>query len=616
MANLQNFYTLSKEGKIPGFFVMSTAPINVDENENMQHLDDEIDLEVSSQGDLVDTIVDKVIERSKSHLDTDKDKAIDLVVAIHGYNTRVKSVKGWYQEILNQVNEEKSGITPHAVFIGYRWPSESMFSNFSTLLDSLPVGIFPFPQIASFLIAPLVGIILTSLIYFLSLKALIFVYVAIILLSIFYFRKPRSEARFKDWTALASIALALAVILFFPKISLTAIELLPQDLSGKLKLGLLGVWSLLGFLFLSIPTFGLMLLRLSAYPRDSFRATQFAIPDLVDLFSKLDLEISKKLEAQPELCNEQKCLRDEYRIKLSFICHSMGAFVTTGTVRILSDVFDSNYQKKSGANIGHIFCLKRLILVSPDISDLALSANRANYLKSSLRRFEEAYLFSNQGDMALLFASTAANYFSFPTLSRFSGRRLGNLGIYADRNNKKAVLAGIVNLEKLESTPQEPLQNFLNANRLEPCLDFNVPEQRREEISSLVNLFTYFDCTDFRGNYPTEIMSFGLPEQPWKRFWQELRLLWVWLVSKSIDVHGGYFDYETTRFYMYNLAFGGFQCLLNALERQSGQEMKLNKLNEHLKTHGIRVALSPERYLVDIKEKNFPEVRDEILRNT
>jgi hypothetical protein len=148
-------------------------------------------------------------------------------------------------------------------------------------------------------------------------------------------------------------------------------------------------------------------------------------------------------------------------------------------------------------------------------------------------------------------------------------------------------------------------------------LDFNVPKKRDEQmekISSLVDLFTYFDCTDFKENGSEELMSFALPEQLLKRFWQELRLLWVWLVSKSIDVHGGYFDYETTRFYMYNLAFGGFQCLLNALERQSGQEMKLNKLNEHLKTHGIRVALSPERYLVNIKEKNFPEVRDEILK--
>jgi hypothetical protein len=489
-----------------------------------------------------------------------------------------------------------------------------MFSNFPTLLDSLPIGIFPFPQIASFFIAPLVGIILTSLIYFLSLKALIFVYVAIILFTIFYFRKPRSEARIKDWTALASIALALAVVLFFPKISLTAIELLPQDLSGKLKLGLLGVWSLLGFLFLSIPTFGLMLLRLSAYPRDSFRATQFAIPDLVDLFSKLDSKVSEKLETYPELWNEQKYLKDQYRIKVSFICHSMGAFVTTGTVRILSDVFDSNFQKKPSANIGHIFCLKRLILVSPDISDLALSANRANYLKSSLRRFEEAYLFSNQGDMALLFASTAANYFSFPTLSLFSGRRLGNSGIYADRNKKKAVLAGIVNLEKLESTPQEPLQNFLNANSLEPCLDFNVPRQSKE-ISSLGDLFTYFDCTDFRGNAPTEIMSFVLPEQPLRRFWQELRLLWVWLVSKSIDVHGGYFNYETTRYYIYNLAFGGFQCLLNALESQSEEESSsLEKLHNHLQKHGIRVALSPERYLVDVlKEKEREKVRGEIV---
>jgi len=605
MTNLQDFYKLPTEGDIPGFFVMSTAPINVDGND----LNRPTGLESSNLEELVETISQKIIASEK------EDKDIDLVVAIHGYNTSVNSVKDWYQKILSQVNGEDSIIKANSVFLGYRWSSESMFSNFPTLLDSLPMGIFPFPQIASFLIAPLVGIILTGLIYLLSLKALVFVYIALILFSIYYFSKPRSEARLKDWTALASIALALAVILFFPKISITAIELLPQDLSGKLKLGLLGVWSLLGFLFLSIPTFGLMLLRLSAYPRDSFRASQFAIPDLVDLFSNLDSAVSKKLETQPELWNEQKYLQDKYRIKVSFICHSMGAFVTTGTVRILSDVFDSSFQKKSITNnIGNIFCLKRLILVSPDISDLALSANRANYLKSSLRRFEEAYLFSNQGDMALLFASTAANYFSFPTLSRFSGRRLGNLGIYAEKTNKKAVLAGIVNLGKLTSIPREPLQHFLNANSLEACLDFNVPEHRKE-MSSLVDLFTYFDCTDFQENGRRELMSVALTEQPLRRFWQELQLLWVWLVSKSIDVHGGYFNYETTRYYIYNLAFGGFQCLLDALESQSEEESSsLEKLHNHLQEHGIRVALAPERYLVDVlKEKELEQVRGEIV---
>jgi hypothetical protein len=59
----------------------------------------------------------------------------------------------------------------------------------------------------------------------------------------------------------------------------------------------------------------------------------------------------------------------------------------------------------------------RFVLASPDISAEALLSNRANFLASSLRRFREAYLFSNEGDEVLRQISTTANYFSFPTKS-------------------------------------------------------------------------------------------------------------------------------------------------------------------------------------------------------
>ena len=69
------------------------------------------------------------------------------------------------------------------------------------------------------------------------------------------------------------------------------------------------------------------------------------------------------------------------------------------------------------------------MLASPDIPAESLLSNRGNFLASALSRFDEAYLFSNEGDEVLRQISTLANYFVFPTRSRNYGFRLGNVEI-------------------------------------------------------------------------------------------------------------------------------------------------------------------------------------------
>jgi hypothetical protein len=105
----------------------------------------------------------------------------------------------------------------------------------------------------------------------------------------------------------------------------------------------------------------------------------------------------------------------------------MGAFVVTNTIRTLSDVFVTPVDSLNefGAagpvphpdmqKIGRVFRLKRFVLVAPDIPAEALLSNRGNFLASALSRFDEAYLFSNEGDEVLRQISTLANYFVFPT---------------------------------------------------------------------------------------------------------------------------------------------------------------------------------------------------------
>ena len=128
----------------------------------------------------------------------------------------------------------------------------------------------------------------------------------------------------------------------------------------------------------------------------------------------------------------------------------MGGLIVTNAIRVLSDVFGRDVirttlsgrlrpemaaREREGGDdevpgrIGHVFTLTRFLLVSPDIPAEALLADRGNFLASSLRRFREAYLFSNEGDEVLRAISTAVNYFTFPTLSRVYGYRLGNAEI-------------------------------------------------------------------------------------------------------------------------------------------------------------------------------------------
>jgi hypothetical protein len=57
--------------------------------------------------------------------------------------------------------------------------------------------------------------------------------------------------------------------------------------------------------------------------------------------------------------------------------------------------------EQPSSDIGNVFTLKRFVLASPDISAETLLSNRGNFLASALARFDEAYLFSNEGDEVL-----------------------------------------------------------------------------------------------------------------------------------------------------------------------------------------------------------------------
>ena len=334
----------------------------------------------------------------------------------------------------------------------------------------------------------------------------------------------------------------------------------------------------------------LALLRAIVYFRDVYRATNYGVPDLVEVIRQIDREAVSRLEKLGEGAASQR-----RRIALSFIGHSMGGLVVTNAIRVLSDVFKRDVIRTflSGrlrpeiaatesrtdddavsSRIGHVFTLTRFVLVSPDIPAEALIADRANFLASSLRRFREAYLFSNEGDEVLRAISTSVNYFTFPTMSRIYGYRLGNTEILASA---------------FGATPSGPnLLDILRAGI--KTLAFLSGKVTGHKATMVARAFTYFDCTDYIDGTPprgllTEALNFKRNDPNASiPLWDQLKLLILYVMGR-VDVHGGYFDGEVAQRLIYRLACLGYD---QSLAAYGGEDAMLGECAGHQ----IRVMLS------------------------
>ncbi|NJL62889.1 MAG: alpha/beta hydrolase [Methylacidiphilales bacterium] len=414
-----------------------------------------------------------------------------------------------------------------------------------------------------------------------------------------------------------------------------------------------------------------ILLRSTIYFRDSYRAVNYGVPDLVELIRQLDNAI---VEQSPGVTREQKKknLSNSFspsnsRIKLSFIGHSMGAFVTTNVIRILSDVFDENSiqtqqtpEIQPSLAIGNAFSLGRLVLASPDIPIETIMPERSNFLRSSIRRFEESYLFSNQGDFYLRVASTAANYLSFPADTYDRGFRLGNVVVddyneifdkttlnvkfpHQDADAPK-VTFGIANQNphdgSINQNPNSAMKSIciVSDNKCKPLQELRSKNSPTTQKLAVAGLFTYFDCTNYRDTTNNNsnvkpILTRALNKEV-LGFWDNFFLIFDNFFFGR-NVHGGYFDGKLSQKMLYRLAFLGFKSMLISLEDEHDCQELVNKLEtqispktiqESLKSEttepdaekltklltvlsqkcnhaGIKVFLAPERYQVDILGK-------------
>lgn len=510
---------------------------------------------------------------------------IDVLIQIHGYNTDAGYISWVYEQTATALTQTFPPEGAARLYLGYRWSSEPMPGKFNDWLKLVRQAVLAL---------------------------------------------PRSLGGLWQLSQFGIVAMLIGVIFGFLVV-----------VSEGLRL--VGVFLMFGVLFLLmivlLVAIGTLLgLRVTHYFRDVHRAENYGVLDLIELLRQLDRAlVTATAEGH----------WPHPRIRLSFVGHSMGAFVVTQAVRILSDVFDTRSiatldlgepTTPPSGEVGHVFRLGRLVLVAPDISIENVISGRANTLRSAIRRFEEAYLFSNEGDMALRLASTIANYFSFPAATREGGYRLGVLTVRPPAMDEelRQTQYGVLNLDQAGQFSDR--SHFLDYLAFAPNRSlrdrqanlWGTDAAKVTERRPIAELFTYFDCTDYQEGSADqktgEILSsplLGLAEGKASLNDRDLVRLAYRAFKGKVDPHGGYLqeDARFVRQLIFGLGcygFGGFLDWLVIASEYGSQyqqvcqpdgrmlspeahRLALLQLFSQLNAdRGIQVLLAPERYAVTV----------------
>jgi hypothetical protein len=510
---------------------------------------------------------------------------VEILIQIHGYNMDAGYISYIYNQTANNLAQKYPNDDRSRLYIGYRWPSEPINTLFR---DAFKQAQLALPQLLRWMAqSSKLGLLGAAI-------GLVFG----ILLAI------SEGTRFVALIVLFLLVLLLAVVLI-------------------------------------VPILTLLVLRLSNYFRDGHRAEHYGVLDLIELMRQLDRAVMQQVQGQWE---------PRARIRLSFIGHSMGAFVVAQVVRILSDVFDArsistldlgDRTAPPPSAIGNIFRLGRLVLVAPDISTESIISGRGNVLRSAIRRFEEAYVFCNEGDMALRLASTVANYFSYPAATREGGYRLGAITVRSPQIEPMPLPQyGVLNLlPNGKLTDRAQFIDYLAIRADFPLKarqaamwgqDAHNPEVLHLDRKPIAELFTYFDCTDYQETIVDPKTGqakrrgiLGLAEGKRSLGYLDLLRLTIGLAKGTIDPHGGYLRDEAKFCHelIYGLGYLGFAGLLDRfatapeyanhhaqvcqqyshLEPQQQQRIALLRVFSQVNAdRGIQVLLSPERYNVEV----------------
>ena len=116
------------------YLIESTAPENIDDkpndntNDNNTYKDKLIPINVDADGGVIDEIADTLI-RSKNPT---------LVISVHGFNSPRDVILPGFWDSFTRVHNDKYINNRDIVCIGYRWPSEPIFSPRHTIFNASP----------------------------------------------------------------------------------------------------------------------------------------------------------------------------------------------------------------------------------------------------------------------------------------------------------------------------------------------------------------------------------------------------------------------------------------------------------------------------------------------
>ncbi|MGK7942825.1 MAG: alpha/beta hydrolase [Crocosphaera sp.] len=596
--------TTMETSNIKGYLAISNSPINVDDPSNnlekprliLRDIESDNNVEYQSDNNKIIGDIASFLSTPKSE-NNKEEKNNELIIMIHGYKTdqdaAIKAYKKRFNFIQNMLknyfehNESEVKNNRKLVVIGYTWPSEDFLEKFvpyvGAAFKTLPI---PFEIINNLLF--LIVFLMLALISFTNsisvVILIIFVLFAIgniILLLSFIFGWWIDE-KSKFILDIISMSFCIFSLLswFFLDFIVDAFDI--NQVFYRVMIVLLVIGSTYLGIVLTFIT-----LRITAYFRDKYRAMFFAVADLVNLITTLN--------------NNEELKRNDKPIKLSFIAHSMGAFVATHTIRTLCNAFDNdhNNNKDKNTQIGTELSLGRLILASPDISIQAIFPGKSNVLETAIDKCEEAYLFSNQGDMILRVFSMISNYFRFPAESAERGFRLGNIIVYHNPQSQESY--EILN-RKYDMSKEDFLKNLCIVYRDKRRSLYELLGSYKKLPNNMVTTqVTYFDCTDCRDHIRDKNDQWSKELKPILSratnhqiicVLQCLELLIQWTLGK-IDIHGGYFDGKFCQTMIYGLACLGWEEF-NDFWVQCQQNTEGRTLSAECKDKGIQGLLSPE----------------------
>ena len=324
--NIERLATTESSSSLSGYYIKSTANYNVD--------------------DLINPLLNRLnIKQIAEELFNQSNP--QLVIYVHGYSVKPDDAKAHSQEIYEFA--AKNFQSKNGIFIGYRWPAENTREKEDFPFVDRDKLLQTFSSLPTLLLLLLIAALVIGLTSFL---------LTIVALTPSKFLTP-------NWISISLITFIISILLslglrrlgkakkvlrFSPSLLITALSaagisacfnLISQDENLWLR-GFMLILLISSIIVLSIVS-ALILLRLSTYPRDRYRASNYGVVDLVELLRNLDKEVFK-LAAKDILPEEKSQLSGiddrkigKKRIKLSFIAHSLGCEIATQTIRNSSE---------------------------------------------------------------------------------------------------------------------------------------------------------------------------------------------------------------------------------------------------------------------------------------